>query len=72
MPLTTEVTVGPLLAEGKTKQVFEVAGEPEQVLVRSKDRITAHNALVAHDMQGKAACANSTNAAVFKYLNKAG
>ncbi|KAF2365886.1 SAICAR synthetase/ADE2 N-terminal [Trinorchestia longiramus] len=61
-----------LLSEGKTKQIYAVKDDPHHVIVVNKDRITAHNAQIAHDLEGKAECSNATNAKIFTYLNTAG
>jgi len=72
MAANTEYVKGSLLIEGKTKQVYSIEGNPHEVLVLNKDRITAHNAVYAHDMEGKAKWSNLTNGAIFQYLNTAG
>lgn len=64
--------LGKLLNEGKTKQIYEIPEEPKHVLIYSKDRISAHNGKIMHDMEGKAEISNNTNAKVFELLNKAG
>jgi len=70
--MSSEYQLGSLLIEGKTKQVYSIVNNPHEVLVKNKDRITAHNAATAHNLEGKALCSNFTNAAIFQYLNKAG
>jgi phosphoribosylaminoimidazole carboxylase/phosphoribosylaminoimidazole-succinocarboxamide synthase len=45
---------------------------PNQVLVLSKDRITAGDGAKAHDLEGKAAISNETNGRVFELLNSFG
>lgn len=64
--------LGKLLIEGKTKQVFDLPGEPGFCLLLNKDRITAGDGVKAHDMEGKAAISNLTNAKVFEILKAAG
>jgi phosphoribosylaminoimidazole carboxylase / phosphoribosylaminoimidazole-succinocarboxamide synthase len=61
-----------LLNEGKTKQIYELADNAGQVLLLNKDRISAHNGKIIHDLEGKAEISNKTNAKVFELLNKAG
>lgn len=61
--------VGPLLVEGKTKQVHALTDDAQHVFVLSKDRITAGDGLKAHALQGKAAASTRTAAAVFQFLN---
>lgn len=63
--------LGKLVIEGKTKQVYDI-GSPDEVLIISKDRITAGDGARAHDLQGKAAISNQTNAKVFELLNSVG
>lgn len=64
--------VGEKLTEGKTKCIYEVPDTAGHVLIQSKDRITAGDGDRAHDMKGKAAISNATNAAIFELLNNAG
>lgn len=63
---------GKLIIEGKTKRVFEIVDDPYHVLVENKDAITAFDGAKGHDMEGKAAISNATNAKVFQYLNESG
>jgi len=63
---------GPLVIEGKTKQVYEARDRPHEVIVVNKDQITANNAQSVHQIAGKAKCSNVTNAAIFEYLKDAG
>lgn len=64
--------MGKLLNEGKTKQIYDLPNNPGHVLLLNKDRITAHNGVRCHDLEGKAEISNKTNAKVFELLNKAG
>lgn len=64
--------LGKLLIEGKTKQVFELPDEPKHCILLNKDRITAGDGVKAHDLEGKAAISNQTNAKVFEILKSAG
>lgn len=66
------IKLGKLLIEGKTKQVYDVPSLPGHSLLLNKDRITAHNGVRAHDLEGKAQISNQTNAKVFTLLNRAG
>lgn len=68
----TGIKVGEKLTEGKTKCVFEIPDATGQVLIQSKDRITAGDGDRAHEMKGKAAISNSTTSAIFELLNNAG
>ena len=64
--------IGDMLAEGKTKQIFEVVGDLSMVVVRSKDQITANNATKKNDMEGKAAISNDTTCHIFEFLKAVG
>ncbi|XP_046740002.1 multifunctional protein ADE2 isoform X1 [Diprion similis] len=64
--------LGKLIIEGKTKQVYDLVDNPELCLLQNKDRITAGDGVKAHDLEGKAAISNATNAKVFELLNQAG
>lgn len=75
MAAVTEVDgikLGKLLIEGKTKQVYDVPSMPGYSIILNKDRITAHNGVRAHDLEGKAKISNQTNAKVFGLLNQVG
>ncbi|XP_071786466.1 multifunctional protein ADE2-like [Asterias amurensis] len=61
---------GKQLAEGKTKIIYELPNN--EVLVQSKDRISANNALRTNDLEGKAAISNNTACKVFEFLSKIG
>jgi phosphoribosylaminoimidazole carboxylase/phosphoribosylaminoimidazole-succinocarboxamide synthase len=64
--------LGPLIIEGKTKQVYELPGSPDLCILLNKDRITAGDGVKAHDLAGKAAISNKTNGKVFEILNAVG
>ncbi|GAB1604029.1 multifunctional protein ADE2-like [Argonauta hians] len=66
------VEVGDVLIEGKTKVVYSIPAYKGCVAIKSKDRITCGDGARAHDMEGKAAISNDTNAAIMKILNDAG
>lgn len=66
------IKLGKLLIEGKTKQVYDVPSMPGHSVLLNKDRITAHNGVRSHDLEGKALISNQTNAKVFGLLNQAG
>lgn len=67
-----ELKLGDKVIEGKTKIVFDLSDCDGQVLIQSKDRITAGDGARAHDLEGKAAISTATTAAVFELLNNAG
>ncbi|XP_078254397.1 bifunctional phosphoribosylaminoimidazole carboxylase/phosphoribosylaminoimidazole succinocarboxamide synthetase [Rhinoraja longicauda] len=64
--------IGKKLNEGKTKEVYELLDSPGQVLIKSKDQITAGNAARKDQMVGKAAISTKTTVSVFKLLQDAG
>ncbi|KAE8744994.1 hypothetical protein FOCC_FOCC008407, partial [Frankliniella occidentalis] len=64
--------LGALIIEGKTKRVYDLPDQPGLAFLQSKDRITAGDGVKAHDLAGKAAISNRTNAKVFEILNAAG
>ncbi|CAG5043608.1 unnamed protein product [Parnassius apollo] len=63
--------LGSLSIEGKTKQVFDLPEHPGHCLLLNKDRITAGDGVKAHDLEGKVAISNQTNAKVFEILKGA-
>lgn len=63
---------GSLIIEGKTKRILEIVGDSENVLMVSKDRITAGDGAKAHDMEGKSVISTATTAKIFEYLNTVG
>lgn len=63
--------LGALVIEGKTKKVFSI-DNAEEVVIISKDRITAGDGIKSHELKGKAEISTKTNAKVFEYLNSLG
>ncbi|XP_014204467.1 multifunctional protein ADE2 isoform X2 [Copidosoma floridanum] len=70
--MTIEYNLGEVIIEGKTKKVFALKDEPKLCYLESKDRITAGDGVKSHELEGKAAISNATNAKVFELLNKVG
>ena len=66
--ITTEV----LLAEGKTKQILAIPGNDHEVVVRSKDDLTAGDGVKHDTFPGKAVIANTTTCNVFRLLEACG
>ncbi|XP_041417962.1 multifunctional protein ADE2-like isoform X2 [Xenopus laevis] len=67
-----ELKLGKKLNEGKTKEVYELPEHPGCVLMKSKDLITAGDAVRKDHMEGKASISNKTTSCVFKLLQEAG
>ncbi|XP_011674663.2 multifunctional protein ADE2 isoform X1 [Strongylocentrotus purpuratus] len=65
-----KATQGKQLNEGKTKIIFELPNF--EVLLQSKDRISANNAQRVNELAGKAAISNATASKVFEFLNLIG
>lgn len=63
---------GEKIIEGKTKIVYEHEGHPDQVIVVSKDQLTAGDGARSNIIEGKSEIANNTNGYIFKLLNEAG
>lgn len=62
-----------VLAEGKTKIIYELENEPGLVLIKSKDDITKNDdPSQTRTMEGKAVYSTTTACAVFSLLKKAG
>ena len=59
---------GDLLAEGKTKRVWNIAGEPDMVLLEAKDDITAGDGAKHDIIEGKAEWATATTCNAFGLL----
>lgn len=64
---------GKILADGKTKTIWEVEGDSSQVIVGNKNDITKNdNPSETRKMVGKAKMATATTCAVFQFLKDAG
>lgn len=69
---TAKYSLGALLREGKTKQIYAVKGKPQLVLIVSKDDITAGDG-AKHDLiPKKGALATETTCNVFRFLQTRG
>jgi len=65
-------TPGPLLAEGKTKQIYVYPGDDTLAYMVSKDQITAGDGARRNELVGKSHWSTATTANVFRLLNGAG
>lgn len=61
-----------LLYEGKAKKIFEIPGEPENVLMEFKDSLTAFNAQKKGSFQAKGVINRDIAAYIFQYLSQKG
>ncbi|KAK7580662.1 hypothetical protein V9T40_001291 [Parthenolecanium corni] len=66
----TEFELKNKLAEGKTKEIWEIS--KTEVIVLSKDRITAWNGAKGHTMVNKSIISNQTTSNIFTILKQAG
>jgi phosphoribosylaminoimidazole carboxylase/phosphoribosylaminoimidazole-succinocarboxamide synthase len=67
----TTVAEAPI-AQGKTKAIYAINGDNENVLVKNFDSLTAFNAKRKNEVSGKADCATRTTCNVFELLNTVG
>jgi len=67
-----EHALGALVAEGKTKQIYQVAGDSDLVTVVSKDDITAGDGAKHDIIAYKGKLANRTTCNVFRFLKTCG
>lgn len=71
--ISFELTVkGKLIAEGKTKRIYQHATVDEYCYIESKDRITAGDGVKSDEMKDKSIYSTRTNAAIFEFLNSIG
>ncbi len=63
---------GPLLAEGKTKQIYAYPDDDTLVYIVSKDQITAGDGARHNEIAGKSRWSTLTTANVFQLLNAVG
>lgn len=63
---------GPLLIEGKTKQIYAYPGNDNLIYVVSKDQITAGDGARRNEISGKSRLSTITTANIFRLLNDAG
>ena len=65
-------SLGPLVTEGKTKKIHQIAGSPDLVTLVAKDDITAGDGAKHDIISGKSALANGTTCNVFRLLKACG
>lgn len=63
---------GPLLAQGKTKQIYTYPGDDALAYIVSQDNITAGDGARRNELVGKSHWSTVTTAHVFRLLNEAG
>jgi phosphoribosylaminoimidazole-succinocarboxamide synthase len=63
---------GPKITEGKTKTIYAHPDDPDLIIMRHKDGITAGDGARRNEIPGKGALAGRTTANVFALLNRAG
>jgi phosphoribosylaminoimidazole-succinocarboxamide synthase len=68
---TSNPVFGPLLAEGKTKQIYAYPDDDRLVYLVSKDQITAGDGARRNEVSGKSRWSTITTANVFRLLNEA-
>lgn len=65
-------TFGPLLAEGKTKEIFAHPTERALAYMVNKDKITAGDGVRRNDLAGKSVWSTTTMANIYALLNSQG
>src|SRR6185312_13387316 len=60
------------VAQGKTKTIFQLIGDPEYCWVVSSDKLTAGNGLKKASIPGKANLSTSLTCNIFSALNRHG
>jgi phosphoribosylaminoimidazole-succinocarboxamide synthase len=70
--MTNHPAFGPLLAEGKTKQIYGYPGDETLAYMVSKDQITAGDGARRNEIVGKSRWSTITTSNVFRLLNQAG
>ena len=72
MDTIKDIKIGRLIAEGKTKKIYNHTIDDELVYIVSKDDITAGDGARRNEFIGKSRVSTTTTANVFKLLNEAG
>src|SRR6202045_2659028 len=67
--MINEPEFGPLLAEGKTKQIYAYPGDDTLAFMVNKDQITAGDGARRNELAGKSRWSTITTANVFHLLN---
>ena len=68
--MINQPTFGPLLAEGKTKQIYAYPGDDSLAYMINKDQITAGDGVRRNQLVGKSRWSTITTANVFRLLNE--
>lgn len=67
----TNLPFGPLLAEGKTKEIYAYPGDDTLAYMVNKDQITSGDGARRNELVGKSRWSTLTTANVFRLLNEA-
>ena len=67
----SQIELGPLLAEGKTKRIYANPKDDTLVYILAKDQITAGDGARRNEITGKSRWSTITTANVFRLLNEA-
>lgn len=67
--MSEKITLGPLLNEGKTKQIYAHPTDPNLVYMINKDAITAGDGVRRNELSGKSRWSTITTANIFRLLN---
>ena len=68
--MTSQSQFGPLLAEGKTKEIYACPGDDTLAYMVNKDQITAGDGARRNELAGKSRWSTITTANVFRLLNQ--
>ena len=67
--MKNQIEFGPLLAEGKTKQIYAYPGDDTLAFMVNKDQITAGDGERHNELAGKSRWSTITTANTYRLLN---